>query len=186
MRAVVCKAFGPPESLTVEEVPSPTLGAGQVRLAVAACGINFPDTLIIEDKYQFKPPLPFSPGGEVAGEVVEVGAGVTGWKLGDRAVGMCGWGGFAEEVVLDAGRLVAVPEGMDCVTAAGFTMTYGTSYYALEDRAHLRPGETLLVLGAAGGVGLAAVELGKVLGARVIAAGSSKEKLGLVCCFGDD
>ncbi len=177
MRAVVCKEFGPPESLTVEQVPSPMLGAGQVRLAVEACGINFPDTLIIEDKYQFKPPLPFSPGGEVAGEIVEVGAGVEGWKVGDHAMGMCGWGGFAEEIVLEAGRLVPVPKGMDSVTAAGFTMTYGTSHYALEDRANLRPGETLLVLGAAGGVGLAAVEIGKVMGARVIAAASSDEKL---------
>lgn len=186
MRAVVCKEFGPPESLVVEEVASPPLAAGQVRIAVEACGINFPDTLVIEDKYQFKPPLPFSPGGEVAGEVVEVGSGVSEWKVGDRAIGMCGWGGFAEEVVLAPRQLSPLPKGMDAVTAAGFTMTYGTSYYALEDRAQLRSGETLLVTGAAGGVGLAAVEIGKAMGARVIAAASSDAKLDICRRFGAD
>ncbi|MBI5505125.1 MAG: NADPH:quinone oxidoreductase family protein [Deltaproteobacteria bacterium] len=186
MRAVVCREFGPPEALAVEQVPSPPLGAGQVRVAVEACGINFPDTLIIEDKYQFKPPLPFSPGGEVAGEVVEVGSSVSRWNVGDRVIGMCGWGGFAEEIVLEPERLVSIPSGMDTVTAAGFTMTYGTSHYALEDRAHLKHGETLLVLGAAGGVGLAAVEIGKAMGARVIAAASTAEKLAICSRFGAD
>ena len=186
MRAVICKEFGPPETLSVEEVPPPSLGAGQVRIGVHACGINFPDTLIIENKYQFKPPLPFSPGGEVAGEIVELGAGVSQWKAGDRVIAMCGWGGFAEQVVVDAARIMAVPATMDSVTAAGFTMTYGTSHYALEDRAHLRAGETLLVLGAAGGVGLAAVEIGKAMGAHVIAAASTDEKLAMCRRFGAD
>jgi len=177
MRAVLCKQFGPPESLVIEEIPAPTLSAGQVRIRVEACGINFPDTLIIENKYQFKPSLPFSPGGEVAGVISEVGEGVTDWKKGDRAIVMCGWGGFVEEMVVDPARLMRTPADMDSVTAAGFTMTYGTSHYALKDRANLQPGETLLVLGAAGGVGLAAVEIGKAMGARVIAAASSDEKL---------
>ncbi|MFN2376852.1 MAG: NADPH:quinone oxidoreductase family protein [Candidatus Binatia bacterium] len=177
MRAVVCKEFGPPESLVVENLPSPRPGAGQVAVRVEACGVNFPDTLIIENKYQFKPPLPFSPGGEVAGVVSEIGEGVTGWKVGDRVIAMCGWGGFVEEMVVEPGRLMRTPEGMDSVTAAGFTMTYGTSHHALKDRANLQPGETLLVLGAAGGVGLAAVELGHAMGARVIAAASSPAKL---------
>lgn len=177
MRAVLCKSFGPPENLVVEDVESPPLSAGQVRVHVHACGVNFPDTLIIDNKYQFKPSLPFSPGGEVSGVITELGEGVEGWSLGDRVIAMCGWGGFVEEMVLDPSRLMRTPEGMDDVTAAGFTMTYGTSHYALKDRAALRPGETLLVLGAAGGVGLAAVEIGKAMGARVIAAASSDEKL---------
>lgn len=184
MRAVVCKQFGPPETLVVEEVPSPPVGAGQVRVAVHACGVNFPDTLIIEDKYQFKPPLPFTPGGEVAGEVVEVGEGVSKSRVGDRVIAMVGWGGFAEELVVEETRIMPVPGGMDWVTAAGFTMTYGTSIHALEQRAALAPGETLLVLGAAGGVGLAAVELGHRMGARVIAAASSEEKLALCRRYG--
>jgi len=186
MRAVLCKQFGPPESLVVEDVPSPVVGPGQVRIRVEACGINFPDTLIIENKYQFKPSLPFSPGGEVAGVVAEIGDGVTDWKPGDRAIVMCGWGGFVEEMVVDPARLMRTPAGMDSVIASGFTMTYGTSHYALKDRANLQPGETLLVLGAAGGVGLAAVEIGKVMGARVIAAASSDEKLEICRRHGAD
>ncbi len=186
MRAVVCKEFGPPESLVVDEVPSPELGSGQVRIGVDACGINFPDTLIIENKYQFKPSLPFSPGGEAAGVITEIGDGVSGWKVGDRVIAMCGWGGFVEEMVMDPSRLMRTPEAMDSVTAAGFTMTYGTSHYALKDRASLRAGETLLVLGAAGGVGLAAVEIGKAMGARVIAAASSDEKLEVCRRYGAD
>jgi len=186
MRAVVCKEYGPPESLVVENLPAPELGAGDVRVRVEACGVNFPDTLIIENKYQFKPPLPFSPGGEAAGVITEVGTGVTDWKAGDRVIAMCGWGGFVEEMVLDPSRLIRTPEGMNSVTAAGFTMTYGTSHYALKDRANLKPGETLLVLGAAGGVGLAAVEIGKAMGARVIAAASSDEKLEVCRKYGAD
>jgi NADPH2:quinone reductase len=186
MRAVLCKSYGPPESLVVENVPDPALEPGSVLLAVEACGINFPDTLIIENKYQFKPPLPFTPGGEVAGTITEVGAGVEGWKKGDRAIAMCGWGGFAEQMVVDPARLMRTPEGMTSSVAAGFTMTYGTSHYALKDRADLKPGETLLVLGAAGGVGLAAVEIGKVMGAKVIAAASSDEKLEICRRHGAD
>lgn len=177
MRAVVCKEYGPPEALVLEDLPSPVLGDDQVRVRVEACGINFPDTLIIENKYQFKPPLPFSPGGEAAGVVTEVGLSVQGWQTGDRVIAMCGWGGFVEEMVLDPARLMRTPKTMESITAAGFTMTYGTSHYALKDRANLRAGETLLVLGAAGGVGLAAVEIGKAMGARVIAAASTDKKL---------
>jgi NADPH2:quinone reductase len=186
MRAVLCEEFGPPERLVLTELPSPQCGAGQVRIAVHACGVNFPDTLIIQNKYQFKPPLPFAPGGEVAGEVVEVGPNVTNVRKGDRVIAMVGWGGYADELVAEAPTVMPIPPGMDFVTASGFTMVYGTSHYALKQRARLVPGETLLVLGAAGGVGLAAVELGKLMGARVIAAASSDEKLALCKRYGAD
>lgn len=186
MKAVLCKQHGPPETLVVEDVESPPLKPGQVRIAVHACGVNFPDTLIIENKYQFKPDLPFSPGGEVAGDVVEVGEGAEGVSVGDRVIAMVLCGGYAEELVTEASNLLPIPEGMDYEAAAGFTMTYGTSLYALKQRAELQPGETLLVLGAAGGVGLAAVELGKVMGARVIAAASSQDKLDLCREYGAD
>lgn len=179
MKAVLCKEYGPPDTLVIEEVPTPEPGEGQVRLNVHAAAVNFPDVLIIENKYQFKPPLPFSPGGEVAGEVAAVGPGVTNVKVGDRVIGSCGWGGYAEELVLDTGRLTPIPDEMDFVQASAFLMTYGTSHHALKDRAELKPGESLLVLGAAGGVGLAAVELGKTMGAKVIAAVSSEEKAAL-------
>jgi NADPH2:quinone reductase len=184
MKAVVCKEFGPPESLVLEDVPRPQTGPQQVRIAVSACGVNFPDTLIIENKYQFKPPLPFSPGGEVAGTVVEAGAEVRDFAVGDRVIAMTGWGGFAQEIVASPGQLMRVPDGMDLVTAAGFTMTYGTSHYALKQRAGLRAGETVLVLGAAGGVGLAAVDLAVAMGAKVIAAAGSPEKLDLCRQYG--
>lgn len=184
MKAVVCKQFGPPESLVVEDVAEPEIKPGHVRIAVHACGVNFPDTLIIENKYQFKPPLPFSPGGEVAGEILEVGDGVDGYSVGDRVISVCGWGGFADQIVAPAASLAPLPEGMDFVTGAGFTMTYATSYYALKQRGTLAAGETLLVLGAAGGVGLTAVELGKVMGARVIAAAGTDEKLALCKEYG--
>jgi NADPH2:quinone reductase len=177
MRAVLCKSYGPPEKLVVEEVPSPKVGRGQVRVTVHAAAVNFPDLLIIENKYQFKPPLPFSPGGEVAGEVAEVGEGVQSVSVGDRVLGAGLWGGFAEETVLEESQVAKIPASMDFVTAAGFLMAYGTSHHALEDRAHLAPGETLVVLGAAGGVGLAAIEIGKKMGARVIACASSPDKL---------
>lgn len=186
MRAVLCKAYGPPESLVVEEQPSPQPGPGQVRVGVHACGVNFPDTLIIQGNYQFKPALPFSPGGEVAGVVQALGDGVTGYAVGDRVIAATTWGGYAEEVLAEAGRLIPMPAAMDFPTAAAFTLTYGTSHHALKDRAQLQPGETLLVLGAAGGVGLAAVELGKAMGARVIAAASSDEKLALCTAHGAD
>lgn len=183
MRAVLSKAVG---SLEVDEVPDPTPGPDQVVVDVAGCGVNFPDVLMIEDKYQFKPPRPFSPGGEIAGTVSTVGSDVTSLAIGDRVVAMLGNGGMAEKVAIPAAAAIPVPDGVDLVSAAGFLVAHGTSHYALKDRAALQPGETLLVLGAAGGVGLAAVELGKLLGARVIAAASSQEKLELCRSYGAD
>ena len=177
MKAVLCKEYGPPESLVIEDIPSPRPGKGQVVITVKACGVNFPDTLIIEGKYQFKPALPFSPGGEVSGIVKELGEGVNTVKVGDRVIAFTGWGGFAEEVVTEAAKLIPIPGDIDFATAASFTLVFGTAHHALKDRAHIKPGETLLVLGAAGGVGLASVELGKLMGARVIAAASNDEKL---------
>ena len=186
MKAVLCKAYGPPESLVVAEVEPLKPGRGQVVVSVKACGVNFPDTLIIRGLYQFKPPLPFSPGAEVAGIGKEVGAVVEGVKPGDRVMAFGAFGGFAEELLSDAGGVIPMPAAMDFDTAASFVMTYGTDIHALKDRAHLRPGETLLVLGAAGGIGLAAVEIGKVMGARVIAAASSDEKLAVCRQHGAD
>jgi len=186
MKAVLCKAYGPPENLVVEELPTPQPGPGQVRVGVHACGVNFPDTLIIQGTYQFKPELPFSPGGEVAGVIQALGEGVTGFAIGQRVIAATTWGGYAEEVLAETKRLIPMPEAMDFRTAAAFTLTYGTSHYALKDRAQIKPGETLLILGAAGGVGLAAVELGKAMGARVIAAASSDEKLALCAVHGAD
>lgn len=159
------------------EVATPTPAAGQIVLGVRACGVNFPDTLIVQGKYQYQPPLPFSPGTDVAGVVQAVGPDVEGWRVGDRALALVMHGGYAEAVACDARAAHSIPDGLDFVTAAAFQLTYGTSYHALVDRAGLQPGETLLVLGAAGGVGSAAVEIGKALGARVIAAASSDEKL---------
>jgi NADPH2:quinone reductase len=175
----LCKEFGPPESLVIEDVDDPTAGPGQVVVDVHACAVNFPDVLIIQNLYQFKPPLPFSPGAEVAGVVSAVGDGVEGLAVGDRVLASTGWGGLAEKVAVAADACVSIPESIDFVHACSFLYAYGTSHYALKDRAHLQPGETLLVLGAAGGVGLAAVELGAVIGATVIAAASSEEKLAL-------
>ncbi|MCC7548241.1 MAG: NADPH:quinone oxidoreductase family protein [Burkholderiales bacterium] len=186
MKAVLCKQYGPPDALVVEEVPSPQAGKGQVVVSVKAAGVNFPDTLIIQGKYQFKPEPPFSPGGEVAGLVKETGEGVTGVRAGDRVIASSTWGGFAEEMVVDAERLVPMPEDMDYVPASAFILTYGTSYHALKDRAQLSAGETLLVLGASGGVGLAAIQLGKAMGARVIAAASSAAKLQVCRANGAD
>ena len=177
MKAVLCKQYGPPESLVIEELPSPKPGSGEVVMSVKAASVNFPDVLIIQNKYQFKPPLPFSPGSELAGVVKEVGAGVSGWKAGDRAIAFTTYGAFAEEVKTEATRLLPLPGGMDFVHGAAFLLTYATSDHALRDRGALKAGESLLVLGAAGGVGLAAIEIGKALGARVIAAASSEEKL---------
>ena len=177
MKAVLCRELGMPDKLVVEDVPSPNAAPGQVVVSVKACGVNFPDTLIIQGKYQFKPEMPFSPGGEVAGVVKQVGEGVKRVKPGDRVIAFNTWGGFAEEMVVDADRTIPMPASMDFVAAAAFVLTYGTSYHALKDRADIKAGETLLVLGAAGGVGLAAVQLGKAMGARVIAAASSDEKL---------
>ncbi len=186
MKAVICEAWGEPESLRVDERPSPPLGPGQVRIGVHACGVNFADTLIIQGLYQEKPPFPFSPGMEVAGEILEIGAGVTHVRVGDRVAAITGWGGYAEEVVTAAQTVLPIPAAMDFVTAAGFAITYGTSHIALTQRAHLQPGEVLLVHGAAGGVGLTAVELGKLLGATVIATASTAEKLALAQQYGAD
>jgi NADPH:quinone reductase len=177
MRAVLCKELGPPEKLVVEQVPSPRPGKGQVVVSVKAAGVNFPDTLIIQGKYQFKPEPPFSPGGEVSGVIKETGEGVTGLKAGDRVIAAATYGGFAEEMVAEADKVIAMPDAMEFVPASAFVLTYGTSYHALKDRAQLQSGETLLVLGASGGVGLAAVQIGKAMGAKVIAAASSDAKL---------
>jgi NADPH:quinone reductase len=185
MKALLCHTFGLPDTLQLLDVPPPTAGPGQVVIGVRACSANFPDTLMIQDRYQFKPPLPFAPGGEVAGVILSVGDGVA-LKPGDRVIALCGWGGFAEQVAVDARRCVPMPPGLDFVAGASLLYNYGTSYHALKDRAHLQPGETLLVLGAAGGVGLAAVELGKQLGARVIAAASSATKLAACQAKGAD
>jgi NADPH2:quinone reductase len=183
---MLCKELGTPGKLELEEVPSPEPGKGQVLIAVKACSVNFPDTIIIQGKYQVKPPLPFAPGSDIAGVVTKVGEGVTRYKEGDKVFAMIGWGGFVEEVAVDETRVYPIPEGMDFVRASSFTMVYGTSYHALKDRAKLKPGETLLVLGAAGGVGLAALELGKLMGAKVIAAASSDEKLEICKQYGAD
>jgi NADPH2:quinone reductase len=186
MKAVLCKAYGGPETLTVADVPPPPMKPGHVRVAIHAAGVNFPDTLIIRGKYQFKPEFPFSPGGEMAGVITETADDVTHLKVGDRVLAMSTWGAFAEEIVVPAFAAARIPDAMDYATAAGFIITYGTTYHALADRGRLRPGETLLVLGAAGGVGLAAVELGKALEARVIAAASTPEKLAVAKEHGAD
>lgn len=186
MKAIVCSSFGLPETLALQQVPEPTINEKQVLIRVEACGVNFPDTLIIQNKYQFKPELPFSPGGEVCGVVEQVGSDVKHLKTGDRAVALCGWGGFAEKVAVNANRAFKIPQQLDALIGATTLYTYGTSYHALKDRAQLQNGETLLVLGAAGGVGLAAVELGKLMGATVIAAASSAEKLEICRAKGAD
>ncbi|MDE2436088.1 MAG: NADPH:quinone oxidoreductase family protein [Sphingomonadales bacterium] len=176
MKALRSHAVGGPETLSLDELDSPVPGPGQVRIAVKACAINYPDVLIIRDLYQFKPARPFSPGGELSGVVDAVGDGVTQWKPGDRVIAMMGNGGLATEVLADAAKLFPLPEGVDFATGASLLMTYGTNMHGLFDRGHLKAGDTLLVLGAAGGVGLSAVELGKAYGARVVAAVSNQEK----------
>ncbi|HCL75621.1 NADPH:quinone oxidoreductase family protein [Stutzerimonas nitrititolerans] len=186
MKAVLCKAFGPAENLVVEDLDSPQIKKGEVLLDVHAAGVNFPDTLIIEGKYQFKPPFPFSPGGEAAGVVAAVGEKIAHLKVGDRVMALTGWGSFAEQVAVSGQNVLPIPAEMDFTTAAAFSMTYGTSMHALKQRANLQPGETLLVLGASGGVGLAAVEIGKAMGARVIAAASTNEKLEIARKAGAD
>ena len=177
MKAVVCKAWGPAESLVVEDVQLPAPKAGEVLINIASASVNFPDVLIIQKKYQIQPELPFIPGTEVAGTVAALGEGVNNVKLGDRVIAFMGLGGFAEQVLAKAAGLIPIPEGLSDDVAASFTMAYGTSYHAVVDRGELKAGQTMLVLGAAGGVGLAAVEIGKAIGARVIAAASSDEKL---------
>ena len=177
MKALLCRAFGPPESLSIEQVDTPAIGPDDVRVDVRAAALNFPDVLMIEGKYQSQPPFPFSPGGEFAGVVSAVGANVRTLALGDSVFGGSGFGAFVEQLAISAQRLRKIPAGMSFEQAAGISTTYGTSYHALKQRADLQPGESLLVLGAAGGVGIAAVELGKAMGARVIAAASTDEKL---------
>lgn len=177
MKAVLCKAFGPADTLVIEDTSSPHIKKNEVLLDVHAAGINFPDTLIIEGKYQFKPPFPFSPGGEASGVISAVGENVSHLNLGDRVMALTGWGSCAEQIAVPAYNILPMPDAMDFTTAAAFSMTYGTAMHALKQRGALQAGETLLVLGASGGVGLAAIEIGKAMGARVIAAASSTEKL---------
>lgn len=186
MKALLSTTVGGPETLELLDLPDPVPGRGEVVLDVKAVGVNFPDTLIIRDMYQFKPNRPFAPGGEVSGVVTAVGEGVTRVKPGDRVIGSTGWGGMAEKIAIDQGRCIPIPDAMPFDQAAALVMTYGTSQYALKDRASLKAGETLLVLGAAGGVGLAAVELGKAMGARVIAACSTQEKVDVAIAHGAD
>jgi len=186
MKAVLCKTLGPARNLVLEEVASPLPKKNEILLDVQAAGVNFPDTLIIEGKYQFQPPLPFSPGGEAAGVVAAVGEKAGAFKVGDRVMALTGWGAFAEQVAVPFYNVLPIPASMDFTTAAAFGMTYGTSMHALRQRGQLQAGETLLVLGASGGVGLAAVEIGKAMGARVIAAASSAEKLAVAKAAGAD
>ncbi|RYZ02155.1 MAG: NADPH:quinone oxidoreductase family protein [Comamonadaceae bacterium] len=186
MKAFVVHRHGPPESLAWEDMPAIEPAAGEVVVAVHAAAVNFPDTLIIEDRYQLKPPLPFSPGGEAAGTVLRLGEGVEGFRIGDRVIAACRWGGFAEEVRTTPDRLAPLPAGVPMEQGAALMLTYGTSQYALQERAAIQPGETLLVLGAAGGTGISAIELGKLMGARVIAAASTAEKLALCRKHGAD
>jgi len=186
VKAIVCKRHGNPDTLVFEDVDEPTLAAGQVRIAVKACGINFPDVLMVAGKYQMQPPLPFSPGAELAGEIIETADDVTQLAAGQRVLALSSFGGMAEQICVPAHTVLPIPDNMPFETAAGFLLTYGTSYHALKQRAQLRDEETLLVLGAAGGVGLAAVELGKLMGAKVIAAASSAAKLAVAGEFGAD
>jgi NADPH2:quinone reductase len=186
MKAVVCKAWGLPDTLVVEDLPDVSPGAGQLAIDVQAAGVNFPDVLIIQNKYQFKPELPFTPGSELAGIVRAVGEGVSQFKPGDRVIAFTGQGAFAQQIAVAAQAVMPMPPGMDFDTAAAITLTYGTSHHAVVDRAQLKAGETMLVLGAAGGVGLAAIDIGKAIGARVIAAASSDEKLAVCKDHGAD
>ncbi|MEI9928201.1 MAG: NADPH:quinone oxidoreductase family protein [Sphingomonas sp.] len=186
MKALLSKEPGGPDTLALEELADPVPGKGQVLVAVRACAINYPDVLIIEDRYQMRPPRPFAPGGEIAGVVEAVGEGVTGWAPGDRVIAVIGFGGLAEKVVVGAGQLYRLPEGRSFEDGAALLLTYATTIHALLDRGHLKEGQTLLVLGAAGGVGLAAVELGKAFGAIVVAAVSSEAKAAAAKAAGAD
>lgn len=181
---MTCKELGPPETLTLEEVEPLSCGSGQLRVEVAAAGVNFVDGLFVQGLYQIKPPLPFVPGSELSGTVVEVGEGVTGWAVGDRLLASVGLGAFAEEVVIGAGQAVAIPDGVDLTTAATIGQSYCTAWFSLARRARLAAGQSLLVLGAGGGVGLAAVDVGVALGATVIAAASSPERLASAAAAG--
>ena len=186
MKALLSREVGGPETLTIGELPDPVAKPGEVVVAVKACALNYPDVIIIEDKYQFKPPRPFAPGGEIAGVVESVGEGVTDLKPGDRVLGMTGWNGMAEKIAVEQRRLFPLPEGKSFEQGASLLMTYGTSIHALLDRGHLKAGDTLLILGAAGGIGLSAIELGKAFGARVVAAVSNEEKAAAAKAAGAD
>lgn len=177
MKALLCRAHGLPDTLTYADTPDPVPGDGEVVVTMKAAGVNFPDVLVIQNKYQFKPALPFAPGAELAGVVAAVGPGVTQVRVGDRVIASVNHGAFAEQVLAKADRLIPIPPALDDVSAAAFVLTYGTSWHALKDRASLAAGETVLVLGASGGVGIAAIQIAKALGARVIAAASTAEKL---------
>ena len=176
MKAVLTKEVGGPETLVVEQIDAVQPGKGEVLVDIAACAINFPDTLMIRDMYQFKPERPYSPGGEISGTISAVGDGVDGWQVGDRVLAGIGSGGLREQVAIDAAKLFKVPQGVDLVEASALLMTYGTMIHALKDRGDIKPGDTVLVLGAAGGVGLASIELAKAYGCRVVAAVSTEEK----------
>lgn len=184
MKAVLSTAPGGPDTLELCEVADPNAQDGQVVIAVKACGVNYPDVLVIEDQYQFRPERPFTPGGEVSGVIESIGKGVVGLAPGQRVLALVMFGGMAEKIAVDANKVVPIPDTMPFDEAAAFLLTYETSYYALKLRGKLAAGETLLVIGAGGGVGLAAVELGKAFGARVVAAASSQEKLDLACAKG--
>jgi len=186
MKAILCTRFGGPDDLEFTDVPQPTPAAGEVVAKVAAVGLNFYDTLIIAGRYQRKPPFPFSPGGEFTGVVESVGQGVTGLAPGDRVIGYVTYGAARERIAVEAGKLVKLAADLDLTRAAGLVVTYGTAYHALVERARIRPGETLAVLGASGGVGLATVEVGKLIGARVIGCASSDEKLAFARQHGAD
>lgn len=185
MRAVRCKELGPPDQLVIEEMPHRDLNPGEVRIKIHACSVNYPDTLIIQGLYQFKPELPFTPGTDIAGEIIEVGENAR-YQIGDKVFGAILTGGYAEEAIVNQKQVFPIPPGMDFITGSSFMMAYGTSYHALKDRAKLKEGDTLVVLGASGGVGLAAVELAKIMGARVIACASTVEKLDLCKEYGAD
>ena len=184
MKAIICEKYGPPSDLVLKDLPSLTPGEKEVVIQVKACSLNFPDTLIIQGKYQYKPTLPFTPGSDIAGIVSSVGSAVKHLKVGDEVFGFVTNGGFAEEVITPAKNVFPKPPKMDYATGASFLMAYGTSYHALKNRAKLQEGETLVVLGASGGVGLAAVELGTQMGARVIACASTQEKIDLCKAYG--
>ena len=186
MKALLSRSPGGPETLELADVPDPKPGPGQILVGVKACAINYPDVLIIEDKYQFRPERPFAPGGEIAGVVEKVGEGVAGWSEGERVIAMIGHGGLSEKVLVPAAMALRLPEGRSFEEGSALILTYATSIHALLDRGRLKEGETLLVLGAAGGVGLAAVELGKAYGARVVAAVSSEEKAEVARAAGAD
>lgn len=186
MKAVMCKTFGPPESLVIEDLPNPSAGPGEVVVEVTAVGLNFFDNLIIKNMYQVKPPMPFSPGSEFAGRVLSLGEGTTGFKVGDRVAGNVPYGAARGQIAVKATAIAPIPDALTDEQAAGLVITYGTTIHALKDRAELKPGETLAVLGAAGGVGLAAIELGKAMGARVIACASTDDKLAFCKAHGAD